>query len=237
MEISGHGALVRHVAASDNTARVRELVRLSEVRAWLAAAGLTSGEAARIQPAYCSRTEAEACFCGSGPVSNLALGTIVSSSSESIEVSVERIGGDWPGLMVGDQLSVMSATGEVGKRALLTSDPEVGGIPVLLGGVARIGTNLTIYGEEAWCQMNRATADRPVSVDVVFDALLAERSSCLATFASFDSAWNRSACYSESDSEGGCGFARNADASSGAVGFTSAALLGALLAYRRKRRR
>ena len=239
MEISGFGALVKHIAATDNAARVRELVRLAEVRAWLAAAGLSSSEAARIQPGYeetCDITEAEACFCGSSPLSNLALGTIVSSSGESIEIRVERIGGDWPGLMVGDQLSVEFTSGEVNKRALVTQDAEAGGIPVVLGGVARVASNLSIFGDQAWCQLNGRTAERPVSVDVVFEALLTDRSSCVEAFASVDSRWSQSQCPDESDSESSCGFTHG-DASPGVIEFTSAAILAALVAYRRKRRR
>ena len=240
MDISGLGALVQHIAATDNAARVRELVRLAEVRAWLAAAGLSASEAARIQPAYrseCTITEAEACFCPANPPSNLALGTIVSSGSESIEVRVERIGGDWPGLMVGDQLSVMFTAGEMGKGVLLTQDPEAGGIPVLLGGVGRIASNLTIFGDQAWCQLNHDTVNRPVSVDTVFEALLSGTTICVDTFASVDRAWNRSQCGEESKSESSCGLARDADIGPGPFELTSAAILAALIACRRKRRR
>ena len=48
MEISGQGELVRHIADTENDARVHALARLPELRAWLGAAGLSLDEAARI---------------------------------------------------------------------------------------------------------------------------------------------------------------------------------------------
>jgi hypothetical protein len=63
MAVSGHGDLVEHIRRTNNFGKVRELARLAEVRAWVRAAGLTLGEAARIQPQYCFYSQAEACFC------------------------------------------------------------------------------------------------------------------------------------------------------------------------------
>jgi len=52
IERSGGSDLVRRVATTCNNARVRELAGDPELLAWLEREGLTTDEAARIQPAY-----------------------------------------------------------------------------------------------------------------------------------------------------------------------------------------
>jgi MYXO-CTERM domain-containing protein len=102
--------------------------------------------------------------------------------------------------------------------------------------VQRIAYDLVIENDTARCQLNGATQKRPVTVDTVFEALRAERSSCVDVLASDDSGWNQSQCSeSESESEGGCTLASTDSSSSSAWGLTSAALFAALVAYRRRR--
>jgi hypothetical protein len=88
------------------------------------------------------------------------------------------------------------------------------------------------------CQLNGETEQRPIAVDTIFQALLAEHSSCVNVLATDNSAWNQSQC-GESESadakEQGCGFAPTVGSSIGALDLTSAALFAALVAYRRKR--
>jgi hypothetical protein len=227
MEVSGLGELVRHIATTDNVARVHQLARLPEVRAWLAASGLTLDEAARIQPEYCFLSEAEVCFCDQGQLTNLALGIILRSDDTSADVRVQRVEGEFPGLMTGDELSVM-ASGRVGQSILFSRDPES-------GVVSRVGWNLVIDGDVR-CQLNQGTARRPVSVDTAFEALLAEGSECVGVLATDQSAWNQSQC-GESQPDEGCGVARSGDEGVGSAALTSAALLAAVLRYRRQRNR
>lgn len=52
IEQSGRGDLVARVAATNNTARIRDLKSDPELVAWLRANGLSVGEAALIQPSY-----------------------------------------------------------------------------------------------------------------------------------------------------------------------------------------
>lgn len=52
IERSGRGDLVARVAATNNTARIRDLKSDPELVAWLRANGLSVGEAALIQPSY-----------------------------------------------------------------------------------------------------------------------------------------------------------------------------------------
>jgi hypothetical protein len=62
LEVTGHGELTRAVAGAANFARVRELVRLEELVAWLDEVGLTAAEAARVQPEY--NPASADCLCG-----------------------------------------------------------------------------------------------------------------------------------------------------------------------------
>jgi hypothetical protein len=224
MEISGQGELVRHIAKTDNVARVHQLARLPEVRAWLDASGLTLDEAARVQPAYCFLSEAEVCFCNQGQLTNLALGVIINGDSAPAQVRVQRIEGEIPGLMVGDDVSVTSS-GQAGESILFSRDPE-------LGTISSVGWNLVIDGDVR-CQLNQGTARRPVTIDTVFEALLAEESQCVGVLANDQSAWNQSQC-GESESDEGCGFARGNEGI-GSAALTSAAILAALIRFKRRR--
>lgn len=92
MQVSGLGELVEQIAGTRNYQRVCDLAELPKLRAWLAAAGLSMEEAARIQPSCCHYAEAEACFCQQVPTPGLALGTVLESSQGVLQVRIERIG-------------------------------------------------------------------------------------------------------------------------------------------------
>ena len=102
----------------------------------------------------------------------------------------------------------------------------------------RLASGLVIDGSMVRCQLNGETGRRPVAVDTIFQALLAEHSSCVNVLATDNSAWNQSQC-GESESadarEKGCGFAPTVGSAAGALDLTSAALFAALVAFRRKR--
>jgi hypothetical protein len=225
LEITGQADLVRHVACTDNRARVRDLARLPELRAWLAAAGLTLDEAARIQPEYCFVTQALECFCKDGDRDVVAVGTVVQSGEATLRLRIDRIDGDFPGATVGSELS-LSASGRVGEQILVTRDSA--------GEIYVIGDQLSIDGTSVRCDLNRDTVNRPVSVDTVIAGLLREPSSCVEVFASDDSGWNRSQCDVSQPDHGGCGLSRE-DESAGAAGLASLALFMALAAHRRRR--
>jgi hypothetical protein len=230
MEVSGQGELVRFIARTRNHARVRELATMAEVRAWLAAAGLSVEEAARIQPTYCFLTEAEACFCQGEAAAAVAVGTTVATGS-SFAYRIDRIEGRSPGLRVGDELPAIGRW-DVGQQVLLRFDEE---------GLSSVGTDLTIVDGRVYCQVNPDTARRPVTIDTVFQAWRSEGAACIEVLASDDSLWNRSQC------DGGSGEGEDADDAQGcglapALGFgaaelTSAAMFAALVARRRRRRR
>lgn len=236
MDVTGQGELVRHISKTANNARVRELARIAEVRAWLAASGLTLEEAARIQPRYCEATKSQFCFCGGGDT-GAGLGTIVSVGSPELTIGmdptirIDRIEGNFPGLAVGD-LSKMAYSGahQVGKQELIIPDMETG-LPRSVSGWHRIEDDVVR------CVYQDVPLGRPVSVDTALDALLIENEECVDMFSKMDGRWNESHCDPsdfENEPEEGCGVA---SPDFGGAGLTSAALLAALLAYRRRRQR
>jgi hypothetical protein len=263
MDISGQGALVRQIARTENDATVHALARLPEVRAWLAAAGLSVDEAARIQPSYCYYVEADACFCnlerevGEPDPTGLAVGTVIALDAQTLRIRVDRIGGTLPGLAVGDEREMTRRLnpddgGEsyaVGSQLLVgyhdsasASGLDAGAGPVL----ARVHSQLRIEGGSVTCDYNAVTAVRPVSVDTAFEALLAMGSECVDVLASDDSGWNQRTCDNpgivpdpgasgSGASESGCGIPSAGSGGLDADGLTSAALLVALFIYRRQR--
>jgi hypothetical protein len=245
MDISGQGALVQQIARTENDATVHALARLPEVHAWLAAAGLGLDEAARIQPAYCYYTEADACFCnrerwGDEPdPTGFAVGTVIALDARAMRIRVDRIGGTLPGLAVGDEREMARESNTVGSQLLVGYDHsasasglDAGGGPVL----ARV-QRLRVDGDSVTCAFNAVTAVRPVSVDTAFDALLAMGSECVDVLASDDSGWNQTTCDDSGydATESGCGIPSSGSGVLDAGGLTSAALLVALLIYRRQR--
>jgi hypothetical protein len=227
MDISGQSELVRHVADTNNHARVRELARLPELRAWLAASGVSLDEAERIQPSYCFVSQAEACFCHSSGLESLGLGTVIVSDQTTLQIRVDRLVGEIPGVELGAQLSLPDSgpSSRVGDQVLFTvSSP---------GSLWRVGADLAIRDNTVRCQLNADTARRPVTVDTTFEAFLAESSACVSVLAADDSAWNRSQCDDE-ESSGGCAFAVSG---LGGAGLTTVAVLAAVLSFRRRRRK
>lgn len=224
LEVSGQGELVRHVAATNNNARVPELARSPELRAWLAAAGLSASEAAAIQPSYCYQTQAEVCFCNQNPESGLAVGTIIDVRGDAVHVRIDRVEGRLGPVQVGDEYTLDRA-GKLGEQIFLGRVEDV---------LYRRSEDLVINGAEVRCQYSEATLARPVSIDTVIEALLASPVGCIDVLATDHSGWNQSKC-GETSREDGCSVATRAPDANG-LELTSAALLAALL-WRRLRRR
>jgi MYXO-CTERM domain-containing protein len=236
MEISGQGELVRHIAQTDNNARVQALARLPELRAWLDAAGLSLDEAARIQPTYCYYEQADACFCESATLTGVALGTVVGQNAGSVLARVDRIEGDVPGLSVGDLRDIAlnrDPALALGRQLFIGySGESAGGTSTL----QLVGSLLSIDDGAVTCAYDNQTAQRPVSVETAIDAFLAGRD-CVGVLASDDSAWNERYCDGDSaGEESGCAVTVvDGNALVGAE-LTTAALLVALLLHRRRRR-
>lgn len=255
MQITGQGELVRHIANTENDALVHTLARHREVRAWLDAAGLSLDEAARIQPSYCYYVEAAACFCSNEQespapeVPGVAVGTVTALEGLVLRIRVDRIGGAMPGLAVGDEREL----------ALDGREPSAVGSQLLLGyrfdsdasagpDLVRVHPQLTIDGDSVTCDYNSATAERPVSVDTAVEALLASGGHCINVLARDDSEWNIETCDhsgldsavdssgQESSGDGsGCSLGLGDGGAHATGALTSAAVLAALLLYRRNR--
>lgn len=133
MELGGAGALVTEVAREANHAYVDDLAADQRFTSWLAAAGLSVAEAARIQPSYIEQcmSAAEA-LCMVAPASPTAIvpgvfeATIVEGTGGPLLARVEMIYGNAP-FAVGYVIQVVSSKIElaVGDRVLGTVEPSV----------------------------------------------------------------------------------------------------------------
>jgi hypothetical protein len=244
MEVSGQGEIVRRIARTENAARVHALARSPELRAWLAAAGLSLDEAARIQPEY-GCYAVDDCACSGPELAGVALGTVVEQRGESVVARIDRIEGQLVGVTVGDQRLVVAA-GRVEGESVGAGQaaPEVGsqffightrydaedGVPIL----QRVGPFLRVAGEAVGCNDRRD----PISLDTVFEALLADSSRCVEVVTRENDGWQQARCERSGVVESGDGCAVTFPSSSNLhnAELTSAALLVALLLHRRRRR-
>jgi hypothetical protein len=159
LEISGQAELVRDIATYRNNARVRELSSSAELIAWLASAGLSLEEAARIQPSYCYPTHAEECFCSpQGPAPIVAIGTILGAEGEGlVRVQLERVEGSPTSVVPGDEVPAWGR-GSAGERTLLWGTPDRDG-----GGTIfqQVGFNWTVTDYTATCNKTPFRAGSP----------------------------------------------------------------------------
>jgi MYXO-CTERM domain-containing protein len=246
MEVSGQGEIVRRIARTQNAARVHALARLPELRAWLAAAGLSLDEAARIQPTYEPCHAVDDCVCRGPELAGVALGTVVEQRGESVVARIDRIEGQLAGATVGDQRPVVvagllegepvgagQAAPEVGSQFFIghTRYNAQDGVPTL----QLVGPYLRVAGEAVGCNN---TNREPISLHTVFEALLADSGRCVEVVARENNEWQREQCGSDVASESGDGCAVTIPGSSNLhnAELTSAALLVALVLHRRRRR-
>jgi hypothetical protein len=225
IESTGETALVARVAATMNNALVRDLEADASLQAWLATAGLTAAEAARIQPSYCFENKAFACFCTSYSSSDgVVEGTVVDAGGGSYVVKVEVIHGDVQA-MVGQEIEVEdSNAAEVGDSVLVT-----------------IGHN--VQNEEFYGRLLKVEEDGTIPLscaldipalkkeDAILATLAKESRSCEDTLVSVDSKWDESQC---EDGGGGCATSA-ARAGSGLL--LGTALVGAAVWARRRAKR
>ena len=112
LEVGGQHDLVSKIAQMRNHATVFELADDHDLVVWLAAAGISLNEAARIQPSYCLETPAERCFCNGLMSHEIGEGTVVTAGSLSANppvaavVRVDRWNGSGSDLQPGDQVQL-----------------------------------------------------------------------------------------------------------------------------------
>lgn len=195
LEVGGEGELVARIARERNNAWVRELADEPRLIAWLAAAGLTVGEAAMIQPSYCSvRSE---CFCGEAffgtnypvPADGVLEGEVVTGAFEGQNtIRIDVIHGDGLTHAVGDRVQAYVPGAEVGARVLVPVAR-----PVTMPGDPQPTEHLNgiVLAEDG-------TYTNPQCSDEAIDAALFIRAvtsgECSGTLEAADSHWEGSTC-------------------------------------------
>ena len=232
LEVGGQAQLVEKVARQRNHARVRELLDEPALVVWLAHAGLTVEEAARIQPTYCV-TNASACFCDRSMAHPTTIieaaivtpGVRVEYGERIALVRIERIDGAATDVQVGEEREAFT-DGAAGQRVLLA--PKTGSDAGL------VLTNLNIgrfVDDHVICQDNQFTRAHPVHKSIVTEALLAPTSqACEQILTRADPVWAQQRC---DDSGCGCSVLGG-----GALApeLATVAILAAVLGARRRRR-
>lgn len=218
LELGGEGALVERIARERNHAWIRELVDEPQLRAWLAAAGLSAGEAAAIQPAYCSLVTD--CVCG-GDFSSIdypvpALGVLEGVVLASGKARVERTYGDALGFDAGSEI------------ALATSYPEGTRIVAPVDGAKRASFGSIALDSDTLyhCQSQGVSSAPALDAGQFAQAVLA--SNCAANLEALDAAWRRQQDCSEPEPGPGDGGGCSASAEAASIGVLLA-LVGALV--------
>lgn len=231
MEIGGAGPLVAEIAATRNNAFVAELADDPRVLAWLAAAGISPEEAARIQPSYCPSTPAD-CVCNNGgnvKVNHIVVrGTQIRNDRMKVTAIAGKGEGPCANIKVGDTLPLggdyYNSTESVTAVAAADSTGGICGAQLL-----HVATS-----EAHLC--NNGLADTKLPADLSPEDTLAalDAADCKSALAAKDSAWSAPPANSCSgESKEGC----NASGAIAFDGFTTAAVLAAILAYRAARGR
>lgn len=188
LEQNGERDLVELIARTRNNAFVRELQADLAFRAWLASVGLTAGEAARIQPAYCFITKGDVCFCDRVQTPDgVVEGTVTSiAMSTQPTVMVEAVHGDTGGIVVGQSIEAMG-TAAVGDQVLVQI---TAGATTAINLIRIDGTHVELSCAFDVPSLNKADA---------IEAMLA--TSCHDAIADVDSIWGESAeCSNDDDS-------------------------------------
>ena len=194
IESTGDVELVAGVAAGHNHARVRELDGDPLLGAWLARAGLTAAEAARIQPSYCYVTKAEACFCErvdipSGVIEATVVGT---QGANSAVATVEAVHGDAGPVGVGEQIMITSFDGiEVGDSVLVPVDTSQGAVIYQLTFTVLPDGNIDLTHK---CQLDVPTLSKADAIEAILAAAPLDPSDCAASLAAVDPRWDESQC-------------------------------------------
>jgi len=219
LDIGGKPALVEKIARTRNNARVHELADEPELVRFLAAAGLTLEEAARIQPGYsCSHdwhSTPSDCMCTYDQV-NVAVGVVLKTATR----------GNPPDGLVQVERAFGITAPTVGEEwaAYTTSTPGARAFYTRAGDYLREVPTIQLVSGNAQC------AGLAVAEDVAIDALLASPEECRSLLEREDPQWTDLPC---SEEAGGC---QLAGMSGAAATPATIAILVALLAYRRARK-
>lgn len=230
IESTGAASLVAAVAGAMNNARVHEMAGDPALMAWLAQAGLTADEAARIQPSYCFVNKGTECFCSSviSPTGVLEATVQAKPSAGQVKVRVDAIHGSAGGTVLGQELTI-SATAEISDAVLIQVGMNAQRMTTY-GNVHRLeGGNVALR-----CQLDTPALSK---ADAVAAMLAKEVSSGTSTACSehlqrLDARWGESICSSPGGG-GGCSASASTGGSPLALG--TALALAAVWAWRRRR--
>jgi uncharacterized protein (TIGR03382 family) len=220
---SGHGELVARISGTANYAFIRELADDPALQAWLAWAGLSVAEAARIQPSYCFVTRADECLCSSVNGEGVLEATVVSRAESDVTVKVDAVHGDVGTVVVGDEL-VVNGNAEVGDTALVTVG--LGGAMPYYGDLLRVDADGVV---EQDCMQDVPPLQRD---DAIAALLTGTSDGCAASLKEVDPAWGESIC---DDGPGGARGCNSTAQDTGGAPLGSLLLVAAWWARRRRR--
>lgn len=192
----GRADLVTRIRQTRNTATIQELSDDPEVLAWLASAGLSPHDAARIQPSYCMMYFGGSCLCADkghmGPIAGVAEATITAIDPEqnAVTATLNRVHGT--GREPGDSLTVVWVEGDtVGREVLVVLRTEHLGTELEAArGKDPVDDHVSctsqgmMTGEGSYCAY--------VPTSVYIDALRSE--DCMGTLAAHDPRLAESVC-------------------------------------------
>jgi hypothetical protein len=195
MQQDGQRELVAAIRATRNTATIQELGQDPDVLAWLADAGLSPHEAARIQPSYCFQHRGGSCLCNDqyhmGPVFGVAEATLTSIASDnaSAQASIVRVHGT--GASPDDVVTVGVVDGDaVGRAILVVLRTEYGGTALeAVRGKTPVSDHVSCTSAST---MDDAYYCAYVPTSVYVDALRSE--DCLQTLGAYDPKLEESVC-------------------------------------------
>ncbi len=234
LDVSDQGELVRYVAARNNHVKVTELASNAEFVAWLAAAGLTLEEAARIQPSYdrmCHGSFADLCYCDRAGVDTVALATVVrvGANQDPDVVRLEQIEGQAGNRVIGDEILVQTYNEVVGDQVVLSGQATDGGLIELKE------FPQTVAQGQVQCITGGPTQPPALDFTAVADVLLADDAQCRDTLVSMDSHWLEEYCTGGGGDDMGCAL-RHAVSPASLPSLSAIAVLLGILHYRRSRR-
>jgi hypothetical protein len=229
IDATGERAYVDRVRNLRNNGYVRELARDARLRvpllAWLQAAGLTAAEAARIQPAYCFETKANACFCNyAQSTDGVVIVTVTDQTLDNMIARVDALHGNTGALTIGQSITLSAAgVGAHPGDALLVPLRPPG------EGTSMFQFPFRLDGDEVI--LDQCDVEVPVLTKTdAIAAVMAANDSCDAYLTMRDSTWGESQCEEggNNDEDGGCAIAGAASPLA-----ISAALAAALWTRRR----
>jgi MYXO-CTERM domain-containing protein len=219
IEATGEHDLVERVRRTRNNAFVNELAGDRGLRHWLASAGLSAAEAARIQPSYCSYTVAQVCFCGQAYGSDgVVIATATENGANSVIAIVDSVHGETGAIAVGQSISVAAHTGaQPGDVLLVPMTFTASEMTPSFAAPFRLDGDTVI--------LNSCRHDTPLltKADAIMALTIGNDDDCSNYLDSVNDAWGESQCGPRNNE--GCAIA--VDGQSLAVGAALAAMLWA----------